>query len=266
MTKTTSSPLLAESDVRAMIRLLGETAAIEGGHQAKKHFLMDGLCDLIGGNCWIWTLGCGMDKSEGKQIYVGVLHGGFDEGRLTRLLEAIDHPDMPRATGAFWADVFASEKHTTRPRHEIDPEQVVERGPARAAWERADIGSLIISAMPLGAGSLSGITVYRRVRDPQFTPREVQIAHIILQEVPWLHLAGWPEDRGATVPQLHPRQRIVMNLLLDGLARKQIADHMGISENTVSGYAKDVYLLFGVHSQPELMRKFLTGGTPSLRP
>ena len=49
----------------------------------------------------------------------------------------------------------------------------------------------------------------------------------------------------------------LLNLLLDGRDRKQIADQMGISENTVSGYAKDVYRHFDVNSHVELMRKFL---------
>jgi DNA-binding CsgD family transcriptional regulator len=83
-----------------------------------------------------------------------------------------------------------------------------------------------------------------------------QIAHIILSEVPWLHLADWPEDRGAKVPTLFPKQRIVFNLLLDGRDRKTIAAHMAISENTVAGYARDIYRHFGVNSQPRLIRRF----------
>ena len=81
--------------------------------------------------------------------------------------------------------------------------------------------------------------------------------HIVLSEVTWLHLSGWPEDYGADVPKLYPRQRVVLNLLLDGMGRKQIASQMGITENTVSGYAKDVYRHFGVNSHVDLMRKFL---------
>lgn len=261
---TKRTNLIEESDVRAMVRLLGEVAALAGGHNEKKRFLMEGLCELIRGDAWAWTLGTGMDKSDGKQIYCGVLHGGFDPDRFARLLEAIDHPDMPKATGAFWEEVFENGKHLTRPRHEIDRDGVASRGPARHAWDRADLGSLIISAMPIGDGCISGATIYRRVCDPDFTAREVKIAHIILQEVPWLHLSGWPEDRGATVPQLYPRQRMVLNLMLDGMGRKQIADSMGITVNTVGGYAKDVYRHFNVCSQAELMRKFLVGDPASL--
>ncbi len=38
---------LGEDDVRSMIRLVAEVAALEGEHAAKKRYLMDGLCVLI---------------------------------------------------------------------------------------------------------------------------------------------------------------------------------------------------------------------------
>lgn len=83
------------------------------------------------------------------------------------------------------------------------------------------------------------------------------MVHIILSEVPWLHMNGWPEDMGVSIPNLSPRQRTVLNLLLDGLDRKQIASELGISENTVSGYTKDVYRHFSVNSHVGLMKKLI---------
>ncbi|MEI9997745.1 MAG: LuxR C-terminal-related transcriptional regulator [Verrucomicrobiota bacterium] len=77
--------------------------------------------------------------------------------------------------------------------------------------------------------------------------------------MPWLHEQGWPEDRGATVHQLARRQRMALNLLIAGQGRKQIADHMKISVNTVHEYIKDIYDFFGVHSQAELMSRFYEG-------
>jgi DNA-binding CsgD family transcriptional regulator len=45
-----------------------------------------------------------------------------------------------------------------------------------------------------------------------------------------------------------------LDLLLLGLGRKEIADQIGISEGTVSGYIRGLYQHFGVNSQAELMR------------
>lgn len=248
---------LQEDDARAMVRLLGQTAAVEGGHQDKKRFLMDGLCRLIQADCWVWTLGCQLVPGE-AQVYVSALHDGFDESRYAALLEALAHPVMGHAVETFYAAIAEEKTHTTMLRDEIDPRRIAYGPGPDALWKKADIGSLMLSGYPIDDNSLSAIAIYRRVDDTPFTERDKLIAHIILDEVPWLHMTGWPEDRGATVPQLSPRQRTVLNLLLDGLGRKQIADQLGITENTVSGYVKDIYRHFSVNSQAELMHRFLT--------
>lgn len=43
---------LPESVVRALVRLLGETAALNTGHAGKKRFLMNGLCKMIDADAW----------------------------------------------------------------------------------------------------------------------------------------------------------------------------------------------------------------------
>lgn len=247
-----------ESDARAMVRLLGETVAIEGGHQEKKRFLMDGLCGLVGADAWVWTLGC-LTEPDGEQNYGGFLHDGFDSGRFARLLKAIEHPDLAKIAAPFCAAVARGPAHATVRRQEMDPDILADWPAVKELWENADIGPFILSGYPLDEISLGAIAIYRRFDAPAFTEREKRIAHLILSEVPWLHSVGWPEDRGTDVPQLYPQQRVVLELLIDGLSRKAIADHMGLSENTVAGYAKDVFRHFGVHSQPQLMRKFLIG-------
>ncbi len=84
---------VSENDARAMIRLLGQAATLEGGHQELKHFVMDGLCGLIAADCWVWTLSCETVPGS-NQSYTGYTHGGFDEGRFAGFLKAIEHPDM----------------------------------------------------------------------------------------------------------------------------------------------------------------------------
>jgi DNA-binding CsgD family transcriptional regulator len=116
-----------------------------------------------------------------------------------------------------------------------------------------------MSMRPLDATSGSMTGLYRAHGKPEFTPREVRIAHIIYTEVAWLHEQGWPEDRGSSVPHLSRRQRLTLNLLTHGQSRKQIAANMKISIHTAQGYIKDVYRLFHVNSQTELMNRFHQG-------
>jgi hypothetical protein len=247
---------ISEADSRAMVRLLGDTAALDGGHAKKKQFLMKGLCTLIAADAWVWTLGTRTGPGE-PQAYAGFLHGGFDEERFAKLLIAIEHPAMAEVAAPFF-EAIETIRPATMLRHEIDPKRLASADGVRECWENADIGPLMMTGHPLDEKALSAAAFYRKLHDEPFSEREKQITHIIFTEVPWLHATGWPDDRGVTVPKIFPRQRLVLNLLLDGLDRKRIATHMGITENTVAGYAKDVYLHFDVHSQPELMRKFFT--------
>lgn len=246
---------LSEFDVRAMVRLLGETIALPGGHGVKKRFLMDGLCELIGADFWAWTLGRQLRPGE-TLIYVAFMHGGFDDQRYANLLQAFEHPEMGLAVEAFYTTI-ADQQHITMNREEVDPKGLAYQPGPSELCEKADIGPVMLSGYPLDAKSLSANAFYRKFGAEPFSSREKQIAHLILEEVPWLHLSEWPEDRGAKVPQLSTRQRMVLNLLLDGLGRKLIAASLEISENTVAGYCKELYRRFSVNSQAELMHKFL---------
>lgn len=245
-----------EADVRAMVRLLGDVIALHGGHREKKTHLMDGLCRLVGADAWVWTLACRIEPG-GPQTYAGLMHGGFTAPRFARFVEAVEHPDMGEATKCFFAEVERTCRQTTMLRHEIDPGEIALKSDVSQIWAAADIGSLIMSTRPYDDGSQSGIGLYRNLLREPFTQRQKMIVHTVMDEVGWLHLTGWPDDRAATVPQLSPRQRMVLNLLLDGMSRKQVSIHLGITENTVSAYARQVYQHFGVHSHQELFRKFM---------
>ena len=125
--------------------------------------------------------------------------------------------------------------------------------------EQADIGELFVSGYPVDESSMSAIGVYRASGAAPFTPRELKIAHLLFKEIPWLHSAGWSQEISAKAPKLYPRQRVVLNLMLDGLGRKQIGFEMQLAENTVAGYIKGIYRHFDVSSHAQLMSKFLVG-------
>ncbi len=252
------SSKIYEKDARAMVRLLGQVAALEGGHADKKRFLMEGLCELIQADAWVWALGCQLKPGE-EQIYSSFMHEGLGEVGFSKLLKTLNHPVMGKVVEPFYLKLATDLEHATMTRDEMDPDQLSYQPDVNDLWEDANIGPVMMSGFPLDADSLSCIAVYRKVGKAHFSEREKKIAHIMLEEVEWLHLSGWPEDRGVTVPRLYPQQRTVLNLLLDGLSRKCIAEQMNISENTVSGYVKDVYRHFEVNSQAALMKKFLSG-------
>ena len=141
-------------------------------------------------------------------------------------------------------------------REEIDPNGFSRRGELKEVWDRTGFDGMLMSGHPLDEESSSHIIVYRKMGSGSFTDRQTQMAHIVLSEVTWLHAQGWPEDRGASIPKLSPRQRSVLIMLTGGHTRKDMASALDISENTVSGYVKEVYRHFNVHSQTELVRRF----------
>jgi DNA-binding CsgD family transcriptional regulator len=249
---------LDEPDVRAMVRLIGEVAALPGGPARRKRALMEGLCKLIGADSWVWGLSCRRDPTQ-SEVNVSIMNGGFTDDSFARFLQALEHPEMVSFASKFYTELKEKNAHLTRRRDQVTDDAVFERSAAFALWKAADIGSLILSHRPLDDRSASALGFYRRVARPKFTERESRIAHIVLTEVAWLHEQGWPEDRGVQVPALSKRERLTLNLLTSGASHKVIAAQMGISPHTLRDHIKVIYRHFGVHSHAELLHRFFQG-------
>jgi len=248
---------LSEEDLRSIVRLLGEVIAATGDIDAKRRVLMEGLCELIDAESWVWC----MARYEPDQppSFVGMVHGGFDEARFARFVEAIHHPAIGTAARASTLELKDKEAHLTRTLRQMDPDSLWESSPAASYWMRANIGTLIVSQRPMKEGGISTIGVYRRLGCPHFDERETRIAHLLLSEVPWLHFRAFPDRGGQQIARLYPRHRTILNLLCEGWNRKKIAGHLELSINTVHGYVKAIFQHFGVHSQAELISRFAKG-------
>ena len=248
---------LAEADVRKMVRLLGEVIAAPGEINDKRRLLMDGLCNLIGATAWAWSMS--QFHPDKPPSSIGLIHGGFDEKRFANYLEAINHPAMEAVSRPSSLELQRKGTHLTRTRRQMDPEGFLDRSSAGPLWEKLDIGPLIMSLRPMEGGGVNAIRVYRTLDQPQFDDREARIAHIILSEVPWLHFTAFPDQASHEITSLYPRHRTVLNFLGDGWSSKKIAEHLGLSVNTVHGYVKVIFKHFGVHSQSELLARFTQG-------
>ena len=248
---------LSETDVRAMVRLLGNVIAAPGDINAKRRLLMDGLCRLIDATAWIWCM-AEFDPDK-PPSFIGLVRSGFDDDRFARYLLAMNHPAMEPVTRPSSLELKAKGTHLTRTQRQMDPDFLLENSAAAPFWENASIGALMTSQRPMIGGGISGIGIYRDLGQPHFNDREAKIAHIILSEIPWLHFTAYPDQASQDITRLYPRHRTVLNLLGDGWNRKKSAAHLGISENTVHGYVEDIFKHFGVHSQSELLARFTQG-------
>ncbi len=238
-----------------MIRLLGTVAASDMTLPDRKRALMEGVAHLIAADSWIWGLGCQLKPGQ-DQVYSSMIHGGFTETQIFRFNQAVSHPVMARAIEPFFIQLASGCRQLTMTRDEIDPAGLSLQSEANEHWLAAGVEEVMMSCHPLDDNSFSCTAFYRLPAHGKFGQREKSIVDSIMREVAWIHWLGWPEDRGARVPELSRQQRIVLNLLLDGHSSRDISTQMELSLHTVSDYIKDVYQHFGVHSQAQLMSKF----------
>jgi len=248
--------LLTEKDVRDIVRLLGETCTLDGSLNERKHFLMAGLGRLIDTQAWAWVHA--VEMIPGKlPVYAAFICGGFSEDVLPRYIQIQTHPDMARLSEPVSRELQGRTRPLTRTLQQMMSVEYFVNADVGEHWRACGIYPRVLHYHPLGDGTFSGIGMYRECSRPITTPREAKIAHVVLSSVHWLHVAqGAAGERTTQVPQLPVRERLVLELLLQGYSRKAIAATMGISINTVAGYAKNVYRFFGVSSHGGLSQLF----------
>lgn len=196
---------------------------------------------------------------EKQPVYLFQNTGGMDDVRMSRFLTAVEHPDSAKMTAPLAEALIAAGGQVTRHIEQIVTRERFTDSPANPFWRAAGIGPLLITLRPIPGYGISCIGFYRSVAAPMFTERESRIAHIVLNEVPLLHEVGMPHANSRTLPQLPPRCRLIMNHLVRGQTRKRIADHLGLSGQTINGYVRKIFAHFGVHSQAELIARFTCG-------
>jgi DNA-binding CsgD family transcriptional regulator len=251
--------LLNEVDVRRMVKLLGDSCVLKGTLDQKKQFLMRGLCELIDLQAWAWVHA--VEMTPGKlPVYVAFVHGGFSPENLATFIKIQTHPEMALYSTSICREVAGRTTPITRTLKQLVPLPEFYQAAVGDEWRACGVYPGALSFHPLADGTYSGIAMYRDCAKSLFSDRDAKIAHILLSEVPWLHAAQGPHaDQAMQVPQLPVRQRLVLELLIQGYSRKSIAHTMDVSINTVAGYAKEIYSFFAVKSHTELINRFFLG-------
>lgn len=249
MSAFTDPTSLDVTDVRDIVRLLSEVAVKSGGHTEKKRRLMEGLCVLVCATAWLWGFAVDMDP-EKMSHFGGFRHGKFDDTQVAEILKI--HPPSSEKLGRPDPNFTAA-----HPRSDHDNERNTAPDIATLV-NPCDLYPCCLSYHSIGDGKYSGIVLYRAAGSPPLDAREALIVHTILTEVPWLHEQSWHEEH-TEFSKLAPRARRVLELLLQSYSRKEIASQLGIRDNTVAGYTKDIYRQFHVRSHVELLGRFFQG-------
>ena len=250
---------LGEDDVRQIVRLLADVAVLRGDLVDKKRALMAGLMQLVEADGWLWTV-TRVDAAAQTPISVGLLHDGLSAEQVAGWLEASQTSCPPPEDAPFF-EISRAGKHFTRRRQQVVSDEDWYSHPAvRRHRLRHGLDHFVYSVYPLDEPeTFSGVGLFRRYGRPPFTSRDARLAHIVTSEVEWLHYADLPGERGRQVPQLTPRQRVVLMMLVDAHSKDEIAALLHISPHTVKDHIKAIYKLLGVSSQLELIRRFHVG-------
>ena len=251
---------LAESDVRAIVRLLGELAGGKGGRAARKRLLMARLSELVGADMWICGIGT-INTPERRPVLLSVQYDHIAEDEAAAITRYGQDHDRPLPENQYCLPLIERGRHWTRRRDQIVGDDVWYGDPVNVARHR-EMGydEFLYSVYPVtGEGAYSVLAFYRRFGRPRFTDRDVRLVHIVASEVDWLHREEEPARQEATVARLTPRERAVFTLLLDGWDRQSIARAFGLSSHTVRDYMKRIYRRFGVDGHVALLRRFMDG-------
>ena len=260
MTDSASNTQLSEADVRAVVRLLGEVAAMRGDIPAKKRRLMDGLNELVGADMWVCAVAT-INTAQRIPSVVSLQHEGLSPEQAAAMARYGQDLNQPPPENVLSARLVEQHFHWTRRRDQmISDEQWY--GDTVNVQRHREMGydDFLYSSYPLdepGVYSIFGF--YRHFGRAGFTDRDCRLVHIVTAEVDWLHYEHEPMQQESRVFRLSPRLRAVLVLLLDGWDRKSIARHMHLSPHTVGDYMKQLYQHFGVDGHVALLRRFMTG-------
>jgi DNA-binding CsgD family transcriptional regulator len=252
---------LSEQDIRAIVRLLGEVAAIRTGHIDQKRYLLNGILRMVGGDVWLWIQGF-LGSADRPPAAIQLLDEGWSnpEQRNWFYRSISDEKHANPGQVRFLAMLGERLRHLTMLTQDLTPREEFEASENyNLIHKHCGLFAGVLSVYPVSsAGHYSAIGLHRVAGKPYFTERDRRILHLITSEIDWLHRAGIPESPAPSAIPLTQRQRQVLFFLLAGDSNKQVAAKLELSTHTVNDYVKLIHKHYNVNSRGELLAKFMS--------
>lgn len=250
---------LTDREVRDVIRILADTAGMNTDGRARKQALADRVADLIEADRWIWLVSRYSPSGE-DMMAISLLHRGYDDRDLALFMASATDPEAPVPEHPRIAALCRDGAHFTRRRHELVDDDGWYGSLHHERYRKPmGLNEYLYTIRPMSNALLSGLGFHRKQGRPAFTERHSLLVHVLFSAADTLHLMDLPDANFSNVLDLPPRVRTTFGLLIEGFPRKKIAQHLGVSPNTVAEYASRVYRHFGVAGQRELMLRFRNG-------
>lgn len=253
----------ADDAVRGF-RLVNECRTLGADSEGWRSHLFDGLRDLL----------------DAQVVIGGEMRGfGGDQSAFESLaLHRVGWPSEQAERD--WAQYAESSPMERKPEYPVlrdfdGPMVTLQRDNIwpREAWYRSKtfnevhracgIDDYIISIRRLPRlGHFTSLFIHRAVDDPAFTSRDVELLNLVHHEIGEMIGGELAAAAEPALRQLTPRQREVLDYLLDGDSEKQIAFALDLSRATVHEHVTAIYRHFEVSSRPELLALFIGRARP----
>jgi DNA-binding CsgD family transcriptional regulator len=252
--------------LRRMLRLVAEAGEIPARDPERPKHLVEGLLRLLGATVGGCVTDCDFIP-EGRGAFTAVHLAGWDSTTLPALALLADtgsafNPGLralmrtgslePGHTVTATRSGLVDDEHWYASPYVDDHLRPAHLDHALYSSKRGDNPSVV-----------HGMGFYRAKNDRPFDERDRDLLHLFHGECDHLLRAPAAAVDEQLVARLSPRERQTLDLLLAGLADKEIADRLGISPHTVNQYTKSIYRRFGVRSRAALLARRL-GGSDSL--
>lgn len=266
MIKTQSDPHTVSSEtgswrpevLRQVVAILGEVTATAGEPHERKAALMHQVAQRISADRWIWLVARFMD--DGVMMSISFMQHGHSEREVALFMESAAETNSPLIEHMPMVELLRQQTHITRRRHELVPDEAwFESNSYKLYRKPMGLNEFVYSLRKLPDSLFSGVGFHRNDGRAAFTEDQAALVHALFSSADALHTMDLPDTNGADIMDLPPRVRTTFGLLLEGFSRKQIAEHLGVSPNTVAEYSSRVYKHFRVRGQRELMGRFRNG-------
>jgi DNA-binding CsgD family transcriptional regulator len=254
-----SSAGVSPETIRRLLHVVTGIADTHSTLVERRQAVLVALLDLVQADSGNWAWGRGWPLSSAVTP-VSVIWHNVSEQQMIALMQWGLDPDTdvtfrPRVRAqmgdrtsatTIWQDIYTPEEWEARPS-------------MRRHLSAGDWSSWMHAVRYTDGDTWCSLFLLRNGDRPEFGPTESAIVDMVLAGIPWLHSTAEECLPPETFDGLTARQRTVMLMLLDGMARKTISSRLGITEDTVGDHIKAIYARFGVGSSGELAALFLRG-------
>jgi len=250
--------MLRKDFVKELLSGISQINAHESDLIVRRQATLELLLQILNADFGHWAWGVG-DRTNTTIAPLALLTAGYSDREKGMFMQFAMAPETESTFRRPILDRMGVERQITLARSEIFSQTAWFSSFMRQALLQFGGDEWLHTVRYETTNIWSNIFLIRRRDRPEFDYAEVALLDVAIDGIPWLHGTAQEIVPTANAIGLTDRQRTVMLLLMDGLSRKMIATHLGISDDTVGDHIKNIYQHFKINSATELAAVFLRG-------